>query len=82
MNVSPYTTLPEGFGLDWIEFTRRYYRYRVCFLFLPILRCFSSRRSPLREAIAVGIPIRKSTVLSLRATPCSFSQLGTSFVGA
>ena len=51
------------------------------FLFLPILRCFSSRRSPLREAIAVGIPIRKSLVLCLRAAPQSLSQLGTSFVG-
>ena len=51
------------------------------FLFLPILRCFSSRRSPLREAIAVGIPIRRSPVLRLRAAPWSVSQLGTSFVG-
>src|SRR5699024_6108064 len=47
----------------------------------PVLRCFSSRRSPLREAIAVGIPIRKSQVLSLRAAPLSLSQLGTSFIG-
>ena len=30
------------------------------FLVLPILRCFSSRGCSLREAIAVGIPIRKS----------------------
>jgi hypothetical protein len=52
------------------------------FLFLPVLRCFNSRRSPLREAIAVGIPIRKSQVLSLRAAPLSLSQLGTSFIGA
>jgi hypothetical protein len=51
------------------------------FLFLPVLRCFSSRRSPLREAIAVGIPIRRSPVLRLRAASRSLSQLGTSFVG-
>ena len=24
LSVSPYTTLPEGFGLDWVAFTRRY----------------------------------------------------------
>ena len=24
MRASPYTTLPEGFGLDWAAFTRRY----------------------------------------------------------
>jgi hypothetical protein len=51
------------------------------FLFLPVLRCFSSRRSPLREAIAVGIPIRRSCVLRLRAAPTGLSQLGTSVVG-
>ena len=51
-------------------------------LFLPLLRCFSSRRSPLRKAIAVGIPIRGSRVLSLRAAPPGLSQLGTPFVGA
>jgi hypothetical protein len=52
------------------------------FLFLPVLRCFNSRRSPLRAAIAVGIPIRKSWVLRLRAAPPGLSQLGTSFVSA
>ncbi len=36
----------------------------------------------MREAIAVGIPIRRSRVLSLRATPSGFSQLGTSVVGS
>ena len=70
-----------GFGLDCIAFTRRYSRHPFRFLFLSVLRCFSSGRSPLREAIAVGIPIRRSAVLRLRAAPCSLSQLGTSFVG-
>ncbi len=77
--VSPNTTLPEGFGLDCIAFIRHYLRHRVCFLFLSVLRCFNSRRSPLREAIAVGIPIRRSYVLRLRAAPIGLSQLGTSF---
>ena len=27
MRVSPNTTLPEGFGLDCVGFTRRYYRH-------------------------------------------------------
>ncbi len=54
----------------------------ICFLFLSILRCFNSRRSPLREAIAVGIPIRRSQVLPLRAGPLGLSQLGTSVIGS
>ncbi len=81
VRVSPNTTLPEGFGLDCVGFIRHYYRHRVCFLFLPVLRCFNSRRSPLREAIAVGIPIRRSQVLTLHAGPLGLSQLGTSFIG-
>ena len=35
----------------------------------------------MREAIAVGIPIRASPVLRLRAAPRSLSQLGTPVVG-
>ncbi len=52
------------------------------FLFLPILRCFSSRGSSLREAIAEEILIRKSKVLRLRAAPLGLSQLGTSFISS
>ena len=69
------------FGLGRVH-SRLLTTSRSCFLFRPILRCFSSRRSPLREAIAVGIPIRRSYVLRLRAAPIGFSQLGTSFVGS
>ena len=36
----------------------------------------------MRKAIAVGIPIRKSRVLRLRAPPPSLSQLGTSVFGS
>jgi hypothetical protein len=84
LSVSPYTTLPPRglrFGLGRVH-SRLLTTSRSCFLFRPILRCFSSRRSPLREAIAVGIPIRRSYVLRLRAAPIGFSQLGTSFVGS
>ena len=84
LQVSPNTTLPTRrlprrlrFGLCRVHSplltTSR------CFLFLSILRCFNSRRSLLRKAIAKRIPIRRSQVLSLRAGPLGLSQLGTSF---
>ena len=72
----------EGFGLDCVGFTRGYSRHLLRFLFLPVLRCFNSRRSPLRKAIVKGIPIRRSRVLRLRAASSGLSQLGTSVVGA
>ena len=77
------TTLPGRlrFGLCRVH-SRLLTTSRSCVLFLPILRCFSSRRSPLRAAIAVGIPIRRSRVLRLRAAPSGLSQLGTSVVGS
>ena len=33
-------------GLGSAPFARRYWGYHCCFLFLPVLRCFSSRGSP------------------------------------
>ena len=39
---TPKSTL---FGLASFHFARRYYGNRFFFLFLPLLRCFSSRRS-------------------------------------
>ena len=33
-------------GLGYSLFARRYYGNRICFLFLRVLRCFSSPRSP------------------------------------
>lgn len=78
--VSPNTTLPIEASVWTVSRSLAVTNdITLRFLFLPILRCFSSRRSPLREAIAVGIPIRKSCVLPLRAGPTGFSQLGTSF---
>ena len=65
-----------------------------CFLFLRLLRCFSSPGSP-RIPIRfpffsiryvrftyVGSPIQKSADHSVCATPRSFSQLITSFFGS
>ena len=37
---------PKGFGLPYTLFTRRYSGHRYCFLFLPLLRCFTSGGSP------------------------------------
>ena len=36
---------PKSFGLAFFHFARRYFGNRVFFLFLSLLRCFSSRRS-------------------------------------
>ena len=46
----------------------------LCFLFLPVLRCFNSRSS------SASRRIRKSRDQSLHATPPSLSQLATSFI--
>ena len=61
-------------GLGSSAFARHYLRNHYCFLFLGVLRCFSSPRSPHAamyslhdpEALPpVGFPIRKSPGLSL-----------------
>ena len=36
----------DGGGLGCSPFARHYWGNHFCFLFLPVLRCFSSRRSP------------------------------------
>ena len=38
--------VPKYSGLASAHFARRYFGYRCFFLFLPLLRCFSSGRSP------------------------------------
>ena len=82
MRGSPNTTLPVRASV-WAASPSLAVTNDIAlrFLFLPVLRCFNSRRSPLREAIAVGIPIRISYVLRLHAAPVGLSQLGTSFIG-
>ena len=46
LNCSPQPLSLKSSGLACSRFARRYYGYRVFFLFLPLLRCFSSRRIP------------------------------------
>ena len=67
-------------------FARRYLGNRVFFLFLRLLRCFSSPGSlPILiywvwdSSFEVGFPIRISTVRRIFAPTRSFSQLVTSF---
>ena len=63
-------------------FARRYLRNHCCFLFLRVLRCFSSPGWPLsrwRAFRAPGSPIRKSADLRAFAPPRGLSQLVTSF---
>ncbi len=59
----------------------------ICyFLFLRVLRCFSSPglppRSRVAPSLALGCPIRKSPDQGLFAPPRSLSQLITSFVAS
>lgn len=78
-------------GLGSFPFARRYLGNRFFFLFLRVLRCFSSPGVPfltyvfskeyLRVA-QVGFPIRKSPDQSLFATPRSISVLIPSFIGS
>ena len=70
----------NGYGLGCADFARHYSRYHFCFLFLLLLRCFSSEGLLLIEVpLLVGCPIRISTDQGLFAPPRSFSQLITSF---
>ena len=83
--ISPF----ESIGLGSSDFARHYSRNHGCFLFLPVLRWFTSRGSlhdPMysdrgsRCSQRLGFPIRTSPDRSLLATPRSFSQLITSFI--
>ena len=78
-------------GLGSFPFARRYLGNRCFFLFLPVLRCFSSRSAPRMTMYSSygdcalpqpGFPIQISTDQSLLAAPRGFSQLATSFFGA
>ena len=82
--ISPF----ESIGLGSSDFARHYSRNHGCFLFLPVLRWFTSRgslRTPMYSAHdtwcshQVGFPIRISPDHRLLAPPRSFSQLATSF---
>ena len=78
-------------GLGSFLFARRYSENYFCFLFLRVLRCFSSPRSPHTPIYSVhdtygspyvGFPIRTSMDLRSFAAPHGFSQLTTSFFGS
>ena len=86
-----WSETPDKSGLDCFPFARRYLGNRFFFLFLRVLRCFSSPGVPsytyefsiwyLRVA-QVGFPIRKSPDQSLFAAPRSISVLVPSFIGS
>ena len=76
-------------GLGFSEFARHYYRNHGCFLFLWVLRWFTSPGlldHPMnldernRCSHRLGFPIRKSPDHSLLAASRSLSQLTTSFI--
>ena len=71
-------------GLGCCAFARHYLRNRSYFLFLWVLRCFSSPRSPrslapVPESLPAGSPIRTSAGHRAFAPHRGFSQLVTSF---
>ena len=74
-------------GLGCSPFARHYWGNHCCFLFLRVLRCFSSPRWPPAKAGChpfrmTGCPIRKSADQRLHAPPRGFSQLAASFVAS
>ncbi len=78
-------------GLGCSPFARRYLGNRGCFLFLEVLRCFSSPGSlprPMdsgtdeRALPRPGSPIRASPDRSLLAAPRGLSQLATPFIAS
>ena len=82
---------PKTKGLGSFPFARRYSENRVYFLFLRLLRCFSSPGSPRYTIDSCNVTyafpyvsslIRKSAVYRLLATTRSLSQPATSFFGA
>ncbi len=76
-------------GLGCFPFARRYSGNRDCFLFLQVLRWFTSLgclclayefSEESSDFIGRGSPIRKSADQSLFAAPRSLSQLAASFI--
>ena len=87
----PYPARIATCGLGSSDFARHYFRNRSYFLFLRVLRCFSSPGSPHLPMDSVNdntaLPVLRSRIrtsadLSSFAAPRSFSQLVTSFFGA
>ena len=59
--------IPKYKGLASAHFARRYFGYRSFFLFLPLLRCFSSGRSPYNTM---------DSCYSDKGSPCRVSPFG------
>ena len=88
MVLQPRALLLGSPGLGSSDFARHYFRNHGCFLFLGVLRWFTSPGS-LRHPMdsddgnecshSLGFPIRISPDHSLLAAPRSFSQLTASF---
>ena len=87
----PYPAHIAICGLGFSDFARHYFRNRFYFLFLRVLRCFSSPGSPHTpmdsvydtwELPHVDCSIQRSADQSLLAAPRSLSQLVTSFIGS
>ena len=79
----------ESHGLGCSDFARHYFRNHGCFLFLRVLRWFTSPgslRAPMNSehdnccSQQLGFPIRKSPDHRLLASPRGLSQLATSFI--
>ena len=70
-------------GLGSVLFARHYSGHRYFFLFLRVLRCFSSPRSPRLKPVSGrlpdGLPHSEIPGSKLVAVPRGFSQLSTSF---
>lgn len=89
-NPNPKCITTLGLGSSY--FARHYFRNRFYFLFLWVLRCFSSPRSPPYTTLLmygyivffyyVSSLIRISVDWWIFAPPHSFSQLITSFFGS
>ena len=91
LSCGPYPAGISTRGLGSSDFARHYFRNRFYFLFLRVLRCFSSPGSPRipmcseygnTTLLVLSSLIRTSADLKMFAPPRSFSQLATSFFGA
>ena len=71
----------NGTGLGSFHFARHYSGNHCYFLFLCVLRCFSSAGSRFfaSRLLGIGCPIQKSPDQFIFANPRSLSQLITSF---
>ncbi len=71
-------------GLGYFAFARHYLRNHYCFLFLRVLRCFSSPGLLLTVTSLqlAGLPHSEIYGSKFCATPRSLSQLNTSFIAS